>query len=345
MINKEYGSDFHYVSDRSFRMEGERKNIFSQVSHLYYSGRAALYAIIEYGITQYGWRKIYVPSYYCQDVYDFIRPLNIQIKYYPYHPFMKNLNFSFEDVVGHVLLTVNYFGINMLRVDRYQNLVVVEDLTHDLSAIDASSADYVFGSLRKVLPLPVGGFAKSTKHNQLPLPSGSLIAEQAAFQKWTAMYLKKEYLETGVDIKPLFRSLLTSSEDAFGEDWTNSGLPSIIKPYLYSLNVEQIIKTKRENALAITKQINQNDLFEVISGPLFNQFGCILRFQSVETRNLLKQYLIGRAIYPFILWPDQVTEKDSAIVDSLLFLHIDFRYNEDDMKYLAETINNFSNYV
>jgi len=345
MRNKEYGSDFHYINEGSFRIAGKEGNVFSHVPNLYYSGRAALYAIIENGISQYAWSKIYVPSYYCQEVYDFVRPLNIQIECYQYHPFSKSLDFSFEDEKSHVLLVVNYFGIDMLDVDPYKNLVVIEDLTHNLLAIDTSNADYVFGSLRKILPLPAGGFAKALNQHQLPLPSESLAAEQAAFRKWTAMYLKKQYLEKGQDVKPLFRSLFTSGEEDFGEDWTNSELPSIIKPYLYSLNVEQIVKAKRENAAIITQLIRQNDLFEVISSPSFNQFGCILRFRSGETRDLLKRCLVEKAIYPFILWPDQITEMDKAIADSLLFLHIDFRYNEEDMNYLAEIINSFSSHA
>lgn len=345
MKNKEYGSDFHYISDWSFRSVGREENTFSSIAHLYYSGRAALHAIIENGITQYAWKKIYVPSYYCQEVYDFIRPLNIQIEYYQYHPFSKNLDFLFEDEEGHVLLVVNYFGIDILDIGLYKHLVVIEDLTHDLSAIDNSRADYVFGSLRKVLPLPVGGFAKAMNQHQLPLPSKSFAAEEAALKKWTAMYLKRRYLETGQDVKSLFRSLFMSGEETFDKEWTNVELPAIVKPYLYSLNIEQIVKTKRENAEIITQQIRQNDLFDVISSSVFNQFGCILRFQSGKTRDLLKKYLIERAIYPFILWPNQITQMDKAIADSLLFLHIDFRYDNRDMNYLAETINNFSSHA
>src|SRR5690606_33107717 len=157
--NKEYGSDFHYVNDRRFRIDAEEDNIFSTLP-LYYSGRSALYAIVENGINQFGWQKIYVPTYYCHEVYDFIRPLKIVIEYYEHNPFASRTEFPFQDEPDHVVLVVNYFGVSMLDVTKYRSLVVIADLTHDLSAIEASQADYIFGSLRKVLPMPVGGFVK-----------------------------------------------------------------------------------------------------------------------------------------------------------------------------------------
>src|SRR5690606_3450898 len=168
---------------------------------LYYSGRAALYAIIENGIRQFAWKKIYVPSYYCHEVYDFIRPLAIQIEYYQYHPFSKRTDFSFVDEKENVLLAVNYFGIDILDVTLYKNMVVIQDLKHDLSGIDTNLADYCFGSLRKVLPLPVGGFVWAKSAIQLPMPVESLGSEDASLQKLTAMYLKTQYLERDMDVK------------------------------------------------------------------------------------------------------------------------------------------------
>lgn len=344
MRGKEYGSDFHYISDNRFRLRGKEGNIFSRLPNLYYSGRAALYAIIENGINQLGWQKIYVPSYYCHEVYDFIRPLDIRIEYYNHHPFSRPTDSLFLDEADHVLLAVNYFGISMLDVNQYKNLVVIADLTHDLSAVETSQADYVFGSLRKVLPLPVGGFAKA-KEEEFPVSTESLQAEEALLQKWSAMYLKKQYLEKDLDIKPLFRSLFIEAEETFGKEWTNAGLPAAIKPYVFSLDVERIIDTKRKNAEVISYLLRQNDLFEVISASLFNEFGCILRFKNAEDRDLLKKHLIENAIYPFVLWPNQLVATDKAVSDSLLFLHIDFRYDDGDMAYLAETINNFSWYA
>src|SRR5690606_14625404 len=126
----------------------------------------------------------------------------------------------------------------------YRNLVVIADLTHNLSAIETSQADYIFGSLRKVLPLPVGGFAKA-KEEELPVPMESLKAEEALLQKWTAMCLKKQYLEMDLDVKALFRSLFIGGEETFDKEWTNAGLPTVMKPYLFSLDIERIIDTKR----------------------------------------------------------------------------------------------------
>lgn len=345
MNSKEYGSDFHYLNCGKFRTHWDKPNFFPVFPYLYCSGRAALYNIIKNGIQRFAWKKLYVPSYYCHEVYDFIQPLSIEIDYYQYHPFLTDSDFFFQDRTDHVVLLVNYFGIDLLDVSRYENLTTIEDVTHNLLASQTSSANYVFGSLRKVLPVPVGGFAKANDSSELSLPPSSLEAEDQALQKLTAMYLKRQYLAEGLDVKPLFRSLYSDGEQAFSENWANCALPEIIKPYLYSLDVEKIVEAKRTNAKTIRGLLGDNHLFEVISNPWFDEFGCILRFQSTEMRDRLKTYLLKNHIYPFVLWPNQISERDRMVADSLLFLHIDFRYNKEDMAYFAETINHFSSYA
>lgn len=339
--NKEYGSDFHYLGDQRFRTAADRPNLFAECTHLYYSGRAALFAIVENGIRQFSWKKIYVPSYYCQEVYEYIRALDIVIEYYDYNPFLETGDYLFDDDPHHVLLVVNYFGIRTLDHTPYRNMVIIEDLTHNLERVAGSGADYVFGSLRKVLPVPVGGFVKSREPGILPEPAYAVKAEEIALRKWTAMYLKKDYLETGGDTKPLFRSLFASGEAIFAEPWKNAAMPDIVRAYLISLDVEKIIAEKKRNAAAITAAIRPNDVFQVISSADFSEFACILKFNDMGGRNDLRNYLVKNDIYPIVLWPGQHNEQDRMMADRILFIHIDFRYNDKDMEYLAGAVNNF----
>src|SRR5690606_33175876 len=128
-----------------------------------FSGRAALKSIISNGIDKYSWKKIYIPSYYCHEVYDFIRELNIRLEFYECNPEANILPLSIQDEVESALLVVNYFGISIPNFEHLKNITIIEDVTHDLSKINHSKANYVFGSLRKILPVPVGGFVKSNE--------------------------------------------------------------------------------------------------------------------------------------------------------------------------------------
>ncbi|HAR73186.1 MAG TPA: hypothetical protein DCR77_07235, partial [Flavobacteriaceae bacterium] len=79
MINKEFGSDFHFLAEKKLINYNSLNDLENFVDEFYFSGRVALYEILKFGIEQKGWKKLYVPSYYCQEVYHFIRNLNISI--------------------------------------------------------------------------------------------------------------------------------------------------------------------------------------------------------------------------------------------------------------------------
>ena len=55
----------------------------------------------------------------------------------------------------------------------------------------------------------------------------------------------------------------------------------------------------------------------------------------------MKTYLIRKRIYPAVLWPNQKEKEARNFSAKSLFVHCDIRYNSDDMKTLAEMINNF----
>ncbi len=341
MRKKEYGSDFHYTDDQRYRTDVHTPNLFSTCSHLYYSGRAALYAILQNGIRKFGWKKIYMPSYYCHEVDDYIRTLDIDIAYYNANPFSEPAEQVFDDEASNVLLVVNYFGIRMPDHRSIRNMVIIKDLTHDLRQPHCIDADYTFGSLRKILPVPVGGFVHTREPGILPPPAWSVQAEEMALRRCTAMYLKKNYLEGGEADKPFFRSLFASGEQAFAEPRGDMGLPAVVREYLISLDIEKMIAAKQKNAAAIRAAIVPNDQFELISSGDFSEFACILKFNSTDCRNNLRNYLIENDIYPIVLWPGQLNEQDRTTADRILFVPIDFRYDSDDMQYLASTVNNF----
>lgn len=343
MINKEYGSDFHYLNNSAFKVNKRSNELFDGTEQLYFSGRVALKAILSNGIEKHNWQKIYVPSYYCHEVYEFIKDLNIELEYYEFNPLETKIPLSISDKKNNVLLVVNYFGIQSVNYSHYKNMVKIEDLTHDFQKVNDSEADYVFGSLRKVLPLPVGGFVKSKE--RLPKIDSSLVAEEVALEKLSGMLLKKKYLDGNFKDKSIFRKLLIDAENSFENKNIFASLPSLIENYFLDLDIDKIIKEKQSNNILVKQNLKPNTKFTLLSNNENTEFALILKFELSQHRDELRSHLISKQIYPMVLWPNQFKQNDMLLEKSLLFIHTDFRHTPKDIVFITDIINCFYNHA
>lgn len=339
MINKEYGSDFHYISNSDLRISNGFTDFFKGIEQFYFSGRVALRAIISNGINKHSWKRIYIPTYYCQEVYDFVTDLNIEFEFYECNPLQNLLPSFIEDDDKCAVLVVNYFGISIPDFSHLKNSAVIEDLTHDFSFINKSNADYVFGSLRKVLPVPVGGFVKSKE--KLPDIGVSSCANAIAQEKKTGMLLKSKYLIGESVDKAVFRKVLIDAEHAFSNLDSFSEMPNTVVDIIKSIDVSKILDLKRKNSQLLKQQIIKSDIFNLVISSNNTEFALIFKFDKNEERENLKQYLISKAIFPMVLWPNQLNITDKEIEQTLLFLHIDFRYSTEDVTYIVNQINQY----
>lgn len=339
MRNKEFGSDFHYINNLEFMSCAKTSQDFIDLNNLYFSGRVALRNILIYGIDQLKWEKIYIPTYYCHEVYDFIKDLDIYLEFYPCNILDNSLPTYIEDKSFCAVLVVNYFGISSPSFEHLKKIATIEDLTHDLCKVKDSKADFIFGSLRKALPLPVGGFVKSKL--KLPEISCTLFAEEVALEKFTGMLLKKKYLDGQFLNKQVFREVLISAENSFGNLKTNAPLPLMVNEYLAGLNISKIIECRKKNISNIKTLIKLNPKFEVLVDDYGSEYSLILKFNDTIDRDSLKEYLIFNHIYPMVLWPGQVLENDINLQKTLLFVHVDFRYCTKEIEHIANIINQF----
>ena len=341
MKKKEFGSDFELYLNKNLQVK--KKKFFDiKKSSFFLSGRSALFAIIKHGVKNHQWKTVYLPTFYCQEVNRYIKKLPIKISFYDYNPFLesKTKDFNLKDDKSNVVVNVNFFGFDKLDLSVYTKLFVIEDLTHNLLSISSSIAHYTFGSLRKELPVPVGGFLNS---KNLPIPKGLVCAEanNIAIQKLTAMYLKSQYLKGKLEDKSLFRKLFLKSEHDLELNLKNAKMPEIARTIFLQLDILKILKQKIYNLkiaydnLKIPKSIIVNQGFKK------NSFGLMLILQLKEQRDRLSNHLINNNIYPTILWPNQKTELNKKIEQQILFIHIDFRYSEEDIIYITNKINSY----
>ena len=250
---KEYGSDFHYPSTllKSINPEDLLKlEYFPDSQSLFYSGRCALYSLLEYGIKSKGWKIIYLPSFYCHEVDTFIDDLSVVFIYYDYNPFeFNNIDFNkIEDSDQSVIVNVNFFGLKSADLRPLKNLTKIDDVTHNLQFGLKSNAHYCFASLRKVLPVPVGGILFSNKN--LEVPKGTTYEENEIFalDKIVAMRLKEQYLGASSKVeKKQFREISEKIEEKFQIVNKASALPEIAFYILKRLPIDIILEKKKDN--------------------------------------------------------------------------------------------------
>ncbi|WP_300485929.1 hypothetical protein [Flavobacterium sp.] len=344
MLNKEFGSDFHYCKEDRFLLKSPDQSVFlSKEFSLFFSGRVALYNLVKDGIEKEKWRKIYFPSYYCHEVVEYIRTLPIQVVYYNFNPFVDSVNTKVEvsDDEQNVVVNVDFYGLKKVNLEYLKRAVLIDDLTHNILGFKNSTASYCFASLRKELPVPVGGFCFSPKGYVLPVGEDNNKSEDIALNKMQAMILKRAYLEGNLRDKEEFRRLFALAEEKFEENYTNTIIPETGKQILYELDIDEILSVKSSNLKEAVKRLEDVNQIIVNMKQLDDAFGLIIECQNDKTKIKLKEFLLSKSIFPATLWPNQFVDIDTQLENRMLFIHVDYRYGQDDMILITNYIKDF----
>lgn len=328
---KEFGSDFHSMSGFQSKRT-HLDDIYKDAVYLA-DGRMCLLSLIEHN----GWKRIWLPEYFCYEVIDTIKTLSgIEIKYYLDYP-------GYDDTAGigkidfregDVLFRVNYFGMRDKRSEAAIPVPVIEDHTHDLFGHWAlySDADWCIASLRKTLPIAEGGMMWSPKGLDLTAYAASSSDDNEVMmaKRWSAMDMKSAYL-SGEDVdKEAFRSLYMETEEWF-DSAPVSGIDSRSMETIRSLDINAWYNAKRKNLEAIGG-ILSNEL--CAEDESCNLFSFVLR---TNNRQEVRKSLIDSKVYSAILWnvPDTVSTEVKKFSQSMLSIHCDGRYSVEDMAEIA----------
>lgn len=337
---KEFGSDFHYI-DTYTSGRAHLTDVYRGAT-LLADGRQCIVALIR----RYGWKRIWMPDYFCYEVIDTIKKqTSIKVKFYEDSPLHEGQveNLPFKE--GDVLLRMNFFGLREQRNNKKISCPVIEDHTHDPFGHWAlySDADWCISSIRKILPLPEGGMMWSPKGHNLDINlNSSEENEKIAATRWEGMEMKAAYLK-GEDVtKEDFRKRYTETEE-----WFDHSEPTLIddrsKEFVskqLDINLWQGAKCKN---WVLLKNLMKSDVCKVLE-PEDNSctmFSLVLYFDTKEIRDSVRKRLIKSCIYPAILWvvPDGASETARDFSERMLSVHCDGRYKEEDIKQLASKLN------
>lgn len=339
----ESGSDFHFCEDTDFLADPQGSEpIAGPTLALFISGRTALAALIRFGMQQHGWTNIYFPSYYCHDVIDYVRQTGIHIHSYPYNPFTDQEDAASQvpDQAGAVVVCVNYFGAFRTTPNRFTRTMVIEDVTHDILSYKTSVADFCFGSLRKELPVPAGGFCTVPAGTTKPAPVHWQHGESVAATKLSAMYLKSRFLQGHAD-KDTYRKLFAEGEAMLAHCPQDAAMPLLARAVLSSLNTRAIGAARQDNLSSANKMLDLTNLDHKGVRIIARGLGLTILCSQQEQRDLLRSTLISKNIFPAVLWPGQTNNQDKEIEARILFIHLDYRYGLRDVETIFHCINDF----
>lgn len=333
----EFGSDFHTIDIKDGNTE---TSVFKYLpeSNLYASGRQAL---LDLAITR-KWKRLWVPSYFCEETLDCISRVGIELCKYNINPLINP-----SDVVGNIpvhkydgLLIVNYFGLFDVRVFTNLDCEIVEDHTHNLIGNWAvnSKADWCIASLRKTLPISDGGILWSPKNITLPnKPQSNDITNIVMNKRWKAMNLKRVYLNGENVSKNDFLSLFSETEEEF-DKLSISSISEGSLQIVNSLDIRKWYDVKRRNWNFLREKLIGYNNVKILTPENESDwpFSLILCFEDNDIRNKVRQGLISKAVYPAILWriEDNNDKVAQSFGDRMLSVHCDGRYSLKDMQNL-----------
>ena len=344
-----YGSFFHSINHQEL-VDAEEIDFLKEL-RLFYTGRHAIRCLIDEINQTKELHTIWLPSYYCQHVTAWLKNIYHNISFYDIDPFKHDFKFelsTFKNPNDLIILN-NFWGIYSYDIPNTPNRpIIIEDHSHGwlTKSCKTSAADFCFASLRKTLPVPLGGIAWIPKESKLELPHRRSLSKSKTLHQefvsnaWVPMEsaMKTKRNCTDLKTKNEFLNFYGKAEIYLHQQYEVLPMAteheSIVKKFMF----KDYNSYKSKNLSLLCNQIKKNTKFKIVTKASEVSFGLELAFKSYETLKKLKTFLVGKTIYPSELWPNNQIENNYKY---LLNIHIDFRYTEKDMAYIIANLNNW----
>ncbi|NNF75491.1 MAG: hypothetical protein HKN00_09920 [Flavobacteriaceae bacterium] len=349
-MKREIGSSFYKLNseDKEYKALADNKIELEDHYTLYSSGRSAFLAILEEIHRSKDVKHIWIPEYYCHNVTGFLERNYDTIKYYYINPFEYQTKFNFQDFAkkGDVIVLNNYWGLFNYDYDpqNQDRPIIIEDHSHGWLTQQClnSQADYCLASVRKSYPVSGGGVAWRPG-SMLEEPYYETKADEAIEDAHIilsqSINKKRSFLKDDKGDKKSYLNLLSAGEAQITESNSyvrpNPELYEALEHYI-SLDINVV---KSENLQTVLELIKPSSHFQIVNREGYIPFGLLLLFKDEASFKDFKTFCIQKNIYPANLWPDNDLRSEWKYFFNI---HIDFRYDDEDMRYLAHCVNEWS---
>ncbi len=304
-------------------------------------------------------RVILLPAYTCQSVVAPFAQEHWKISFYSIDTRLcidsKSFLSLLYSVNPGVVLFHPYYGkklnkkeIDLLNEAKNKGVMIVQDLTQSVFSEKSNGySDITVGSIRKWTGIPDGAFL--VINNGVDLEIAEPDDYYSAFIKpqLDAMYLRGEYFRTGKKEYKEISIRLNKHAEKLADDQLIGfhKISNYAFEALINIDIDMIKSKRIENFKTLLNLIKSNEQ----ASPVFNTVDELdsapIYFPLyVENREKFQRLLAENNIYAPVLWE---VEDNSVIVDAsveyiykhLLAIPIDQRYSFDDMKRIADVIN------
>ena len=270
-------------------------------------------------------KKIYLPYYLCSVVKEALMKEKVEIIYY-------HINESFEPIIDNYdgksyVYIVNYFGLlsgdDIFKIKaKYNNIIL--DNTHSFFMQGFDYIDTIY-NCRKYFGVPDGSYL------------------------YTKLLLDSDYKETKSinRIKHIFGRYEENANMYYNdflkadESFANGDIELMSKithNLLRSIDYKYVEDKRKDNFNYLNNKLSNINGIKTDEGK-----NCTFMYPLlVENGNIIKQMLNKNKIYIPTLWPElqniSLNEFEKRLLNDLVLLPIDQRYDFDDMEFILDTI-------
>ncbi|MBZ9628897.1 hypothetical protein LB450_12350 [Psychroflexus sp. CAK1W] len=294
---------------------------------------------LKFFLKQSNYKTVYLPYYTCDSVLSAIKSSGLEFRFYSidleFNPLV-NLNVFNKKTL---LIYNNYFGLNLKKVKQ-----VLRETQFVL--IDSSQAFYykpekntpTFNSVRKFFGVPDGGFLYGSSVNK------NDFYKELPHTTYTKNHLI-DRLEFGASKS--YDSYLKSEKEL--KELHLGKMSKLTKSLLRNVDFSKVRQTRVENYNLFQEKFSEsNDL--KLDHLNSNSDSVPLCYPLLINKGAsLKNYLISHDIYVPTYWANVLKWKsdkasvENKLVENLVCLPIDQRYNKSDMNHIVEIIESFHN--
>lgn len=351
----EIGSEY-WEYDGELKKDNTRFWNFGKDTKFVLSGRTAIFYILKNILLEKNVKKAYLPSYSCKSMEIAFIDLGIEVEYYDVY-FNENLKYNIDlENDSDIFFAMNYFGYSETNMEEYikkfkeKGKIVIEDITHSILSKKRYSeySDFLIASLRKWFPISSGAIAVNLKESFI-LKLSENTNEKLVTLKDLAMENKRNYInkyeENNIldnqEDKDIFLKQYSESNKILENDYQNYKIDENSYKVLMGIDIEEIIKKRRENAKLIYEKLSKNLNIKFLVNN-FKEDDCLLFVPIIlnnKIRDNLRDFLIKNKVYLPIHWPQE--EKINNIFDKELSLICDQRYSTFQIQQYLDLLLDF----
>ncbi|WP_153305889.1 hypothetical protein [Desulfogranum mediterraneum] len=285
---------------------------------------------LEYILRVNNYKKIYLPYYICDVVFEPIRNLCIQHEFYHVDESLDPI-FNKKLSGDEALLYVDYFGVKRkvieLLSERYDNLII--DNTQAFYSNPIQNVD-TFYSARKFFGVPDGAYLYSNKVLDDP------ISQDCSYERFD--HLTKRLDCSAKDAYSLFRK-----NSSLLKNQPIRRMSNLTEKLLQSIDYASAKLDRERNFLYLHDFFKTENKLDVdcanINAPMV--------YPLFIKKDGLRQDFINHKIFVATYWPNvldntNISSLEKDIVSCVLPIPIDQRYCTEDMNFIIKSYKEFS---